>query len=262
MKAIWERLRALRPLTAASETVNPASPQSSAEDALWRSVYSSRESYYRANFGELPDNILKVAHLFGVWPGGGLFVIPANRIASGIWTYTTFGFSNPGMPPGVAVSDIKIEHDDLGRLKNVGATLQKKARATTAQGTAGYGYELVVLATEEAEWPLGILQWVTTAELLNDAGLLKRVEEYKGLTVEGIKVGEDEEIDLLIARAQPPLPIGATLPNGKMEILIATTITTDEMKWSMEHGRDALLKRLVEAGVGQISRKNRKSILH
>jgi hypothetical protein len=45
-----------------------------------------------------------------------------------------------------------------------------------------------------------------------------------------------------------------------MEILVATTITAEEMKWSQSNGRGALLKKLQEAGVGQISALDRKSV--
>ena len=57
-----------------------------------------------------------------------------------------------------------------------------------------------------------------------------------------------------------PLPPGTQLPNGKLELLVATVITDDEMQWSMENGREALLAKLIKSGVGQVSDRNRKSV--
>lgn len=46
-----------------------------------------------------------------------------------------------------------------------------------------------------------------------------------------------------------------------MDLLVATVITDDEMQWSMKNGRGALLAKLIESGVGQVSDRGRKSIL-
>lgn len=230
-------------------------------DALWTSVYSAREAYYRQQFGELPSDILKIGHLFGVWPGGGLFVILATVIGQNVWAYTTFGLSNPDMPPSVTATDVEVERDDQGRTTRSSARLKAKERVPVLGGLAGYGYEIAVLARENAEWPLWFLQWAVNAEILNDAGLLQRVEKNNGLTVEEIKVGEGESVNVLIAKAMPPLPVGTTLPNGKMDIVIATTITDEEMRWSMVNGRSALLERLRTTGVGQFSVRDRASSL-
>ncbi|WP_374334366.1 suppressor of fused domain protein [Leeia sp.] len=119
-----------------------------------------------------------------------------------------------------------------------------------------------MVAARDQEWPLNFLQWAANAEIGNDAGLLDRVEKYHGLTIEQIQVGPTLSINVLIAKAQPPLPVGTTLPAGKMEMLVATVITDEEMRWSMTHGRDALLVALQKSGVGQISTLNRKSVVH
>ena len=66
---------------------------------------------------------------------------------------------------------------------------------------------------------------------------------------------------MLIAKAQKPLPTNLALPNGNMQFLIATVITDEEMQWSIENGRDALLKKLIDSGTGQISDRNRSSIV-
>lgn len=81
------------------------------------------------------------------------------------------------------------------------------------------------------------------------------------MTVEEIAIGADGAIDVLIAKAHPPLPGPVQLPNGTMQMLVATTITADEMQWSFDHGRPALLERLVRAGIGQVSDRGRASAL-
>lgn len=106
-----------------------------------------------------------------------------------------------------------------------------------------------------------MLQWAANEELANDIGLLDRVEASGGFTVAQIAVGESEPVNILISKARPPLPAGKQLPAGKMEILVATTITDEEMRWSKRNRRDALLQRLNDAGVGQISKLKRQSVV-
>jgi hypothetical protein len=227
-----------------------------ADEKLWQEVYAARETYYESSFGKLPSEIAKMANLIGVWPGGGLMVIPATKLGPDVWVYTTFGFTNPDMPTTITLEDSKRKY---GRTQN---TLKRKENTRGPQtNRPGYGYEILVIAKERTEWPLGFLQWVANAEILNDADLLSRVEKYGGLTVEEIQVDDVRSINVLIAKAQRPLPSGTALPNGKMELLVATVITEDEMRWSMTHGRTALLAKLQSAGVGQVSDLNRKSVL-
>jgi hypothetical protein len=248
-------------MSPSSNAPDPSSPEEDAQEAFWQSVYAAREKFYRKHFGELPEDILKIGHMFGVWPGGGLFVIPATVLGNDVWVYTTFGFTNPDMPASTSVSDVEVERDELGRVTQTSGRLAAKERAAAPDGVAGYGYEMIVLTRENAEWPLWFLQWTANAEILNDVGVLNRVEAYDGLTVQEIKVGENESVNVLIAKARPPLPAGTTLPNGQMTLLVATVITDDEMHWSMENGRELLLDKLQKAGVSQFSVRGRKSVL-
>ena len=91
--------------------------------------------------------------------------------------------------------------------------------------------------------------------------MLGRIERHDGLTVEEIDVGAGRMVDVLIHKAQPPLPTGSALPNGRMTVLAATVITKDEMRWTFDHGRTALLAKRREAGVGQLSALDRKSVV-
>ena len=230
------------------------------EEALWQKVYDVRADYYEKHIGQLPQEILKMGNMTGVWPGGGLFVIAADKLVKGLWVYTTFGLTNPDMPATTTMAEYEIKKDEHGRSSSYSGTLQSKEQAKSPSDSAGYGYEMLLIAKENAQWPLWFMQWAVNAEILNDAGILDRVEKYHGLTVEEIQVGETESVHVLIHKAQHPLPLGMTLPNGKMELLVATVITEDEMQWSMQYGREALLKALIEAGVGQISDRHRESI--
>ncbi|QWT21091.1 suppressor of fused domain protein [Bacillus sp. NP157] len=261
MGKLWNKLRSAlgkngdgSPSAATTPAVDPA-------EARWQEVYAARARFYEDHVGPLPDDILKIGHMFGVWPGGGLFVIPAERLAPGAWAYTTFGFTNPDMPTEVAASNVAVNHDDQGRVTQSSAALVAKVRAEAPEGSAGYGYELLVLARENAQWPLWILQWAAQAELAGDAGILARVRQYDGLTVESVRIGTHDYGHLLFSKAVLPLPDGVALPNGRMELIVATVITEEEMLWSKEHGRGALLDRLVAAGVGQFSERARASVI-
>lgn len=228
------------------------------EDPFWDKVYAARAEYFRRHIGEFPEDILKIVHL--VWPGGGLYVMPGTAIGSDIWVHCTFGLTNPDMPASTRPTDINVKRDEQGRPVQTSFTLQSKVPAEQPPDTAGYGYEILVLTRGPADWPLWLLQWATEAELVNDIGILKRVERYNGLTIEQIRVGENEFVNVLFAKARPPLPTGATLPNGTMAIIVATVITSDEMQWSMTNGREPLLDRLYAAGVGQVSVRERESV--
>lgn len=261
MKKKLRKILSFLPWIAAS-TSAASNPSSQVDDnSFWQQVYDSRSAYYETHIGQFPEDILKMGNMTGVWPGGGLFVLNADKIGKGLWAYTTFGMTNPDMPASTMMADYKIETDDQGRASKYSGTLQSKEQVKSAEGSAGYGYEMLLIAKENAEWPLWFMQWSANAEILNDAGILDRVEKYQGLTVQDIQVGESESVNVLIAKAQHPLPTGINLPNGKMDLLIATVITDDEMQWSIENGREALLVKLIESGVGQISDRNRKSVL-
>jgi len=247
------------PATAPSPDAAEADAQ-----ARWDAAYAARATWYQREFGRFPSDILKMRNLFGVWPGGGLYALPADHVAPGLWLYTTFGFSNPDMPARSISTGVAEEHDAQGRAVRASATLQAKAPESIVvppPGAAGYGYEFALVARDSVQWPLWVLQWAANAELLHDAGLLGRVEKHDGLTVQDIEIDEGRRVNLLLAKARAPLPAGAALPNGRMDLLVATVITAEEMRWSMEHGRGALLERLLASGVGQVSELGRASVV-
>ena len=262
MEKLWNRLRGAFGGNPPPAAISGPAPgvTSDTEDGLWDSAYAARAAFYEAHFGPLPDDILKIGHLLGVWPGGGLFVIAADRLAPGTRVYTTFGLSNPDMPTGVVATASSSSRDGEGRVTETRSTLGAKPKAGAPADAAGYGYEVAVIAREDATWPLGILQWAATAELSGDAGILERVRTYDGLTVEAVQIDTSDWVNLLIAKAVHPLPSGTTLPNGTLDLLVATTITDDEMAWSKTNGRAALLDLLSAGGVAQLSIRNRPSV--
>lgn len=230
------------------------------EEKLWQETYDARQKYFESTVGPLPNDILKMLNTSGVWPGGGLYVIPAPRVGSGMAIYTTFGFTNPDMPTTVRMADFKLNSEGK-RATRAAGRLEAKQPVPRRPGAAGYGYEIIVVAPAGLDWPLNLLQWAVNAELTNDVGFLDRVEKYHGLTVEQLDVGASEPLNILVSKALPPLPVGTQLPAGKMEVLVITTISSAEMQWSMKNGRDTLLKRLHEAGVGQISKVGREGVV-
>jgi hypothetical protein len=242
----------------------PSSPPpldtESAEEMRWNQVHDARAAIFEANFGKLPQDILKLGDLLGLWPGGGLYVIPAPSLGSDAIIYTTFGLTNVDMPTDLTVADLQTTTSD-GRIVSTEGTMKRRETLRPATAWPGYGYEMIVAARDDAEWPLWLLQWAVKAEMLKDADFRGRVEKYKGMTVEQVQIGEHESVNLLIAKAQAPLLTGFELANGQADLLVMTVITDDEMQWSKEHGRDALLAKLQSAGIGQFSVLDRASVV-
>ena len=243
-----------------SGETRPLEADEEAAEQLWQATYHARQRYFEAEIGPFPNDILKMLNMTGVWPGGGLFVVPAPKLGHNLSAYTTFGFSNPDMPATVRVSDFSLESDEHG-VSRGSSTLSAKQPMPKKAGASGYGYELLVVTESDEEWPLNLLQWAVHAEIGNDIDLLGRVEECDGLTAERIQVGPTDFANILIAKAQPPIPAGTDLPDGHMDVLVATIITRAEMEWSQEYGRGELLERLMQAGVGQVSFPDRESVV-
>ena len=226
----------------------------------WDATVKTRQLFLETTVGPLPHDIMKMLNMTGVWPGGGLYVIPARRLGPNLAVYTTFGLTNPDMPTTVQMTGFRLDADGQ-RASAAAGTLQRKTPAPKPPGASGYGYELFVVAAPGQGWPLNLLQWAVNAEIIHDVGLLARVDKYDGLTVERVGVGPGLSVNVLIARARPPLPTGTNLVEGRMDVLVATTITDDEMQWSMKNGRAALLDKLRDAGVGQVSVLERDSVV-
>jgi hypothetical protein len=216
------------------------------EEDRWLDTLDAREAYFESAVGPLPNGILRVAGTQETWPGGGLLTIPAPQFGTPMTgtdmaVYTTSGFTNSDMPAHRHKSGFKP------------GPREKPA--------AGYGYELMVVAQKDTDWPLSLLEWAVHEELAKDAGFLEKVEKHGSFTLDQIQVGQSRPIDILISKALSPLPTGTQLPAGKMQVLVATAITTEEMRWSKTNGADPLLQKLRVAGVGQASKLGRQSVV-
>lgn len=267
----WKKIRAIVSV-AASIVIAPMAAGAAktveivAEEASCSAVTGTRSAYYRQAFGDMPPrNRLRLVSLLGIWDDSALYSIEASRLGKDVWVYSTFGLSNSDMPAKVGITDPDAVLDDLGRVTGAAAAqaLCVREPASAPNGAAGYGYELVVLARQDSAWPLHILNWAVNAEIFHDVGLLTRVESAEAFTVRDVSVGPGprDKVCLLISRALPPLPGGTQLPNGRMQILVATVITRQELSWARRHGASALLAKLVRAGIGQYSERNRPSVL-
>ena len=244
----------------------PDAPKDAGEppEALWQRVHDARAALVEQHFGALPGDILKLNDLLGLWVGGGLYVVPAERLGPGLVAYMSFGLSNPDMPTQHMIENFRTEEEITPDGRRVVATkgvLKARPTPRPPTGRPGYGYELIVVARETAEWPLRLLQWAVKAELLKDADLIGRVEKYRGLTIEEIGIGRHRPANILIAKARQPLLEAFDLPTGRAEILVVTVITEDEMRWSLQHGRKALLAALMASPVGQHSVLDRESVV-
>jgi len=231
-------------------------------DKLWDQVYDERTKFVEENIGTLPEDILKIVHLSGTWPGGGLYKFKADKLGDNYWAYMTFGLTNPDMPTKVVPSNVNVEQDESNRPEKTSLTLESKQNVPSYPDRIGYGYELLVITEGEKDWPLWFLQWAVQAELLNDADILGRVEQYKGLTVEDINIGGDGFVNMLFQKALSPFPSKIELGGKTARIIIATAISDDEMEWSKSNGRDNLLTELSKSKVHQISHLKRESIFY
>ena len=226
-------------------------------ESLADAVLSARESAYREHFGPLPDDIMKMADLIGRWPGGGIYQIRRDTPDGSYWITLSSGLSNPDIP--AAESDTNIEHDEQGRPRHIHTTLHGSGHTLPA---TGYGYEILVITPERADWPLILLQWAIHAEFRHGIGLLERVEQYQGVTVSDIPIDDNgNSVNLLIHKAQAPLPESLHLPNGHIPLLVMTTISHDEMNWSLQEGRQALLDALLASPTRQMSVLDRPSVV-
>ncbi|MFC5491176.1 hypothetical protein ACFPK6_18360 [Dokdonella soli] len=146
------------------------------EDALWQETYDARQHYFETAVGPLPPDIIKMLNMTGVWPGGGLFEIPAHKLGAGLALYTTFGFTNPDMPTARGMTDFELQSDGK-RATHAQGMVEAKPAVAKATDAAGYGYEMVIVTRESQKWPINFLQWAVNSEMGHDAGWLSKVEK-------------------------------------------------------------------------------------
>jgi hypothetical protein len=223
-------------------------------DPGWqRFVGEARAEFYKRQFGPLPETIHQLINLRDIWTEGGIYQMAAPRLG-GLGVCVTSGLTNPDLPARWTITRNEVGED---------ARTPREPRVVPP-GLAGYGYELAVLTPTPDPWPLLTLSWFVQMEILGDVGLLEHLASGNGVVVEGVAIGDGTRLGhFLVQPACSPVLARIPLPNGLMHLLIATWITEDEMEFAKttDDGRFVLLNRLVEAGVGPVSRLDRPSIL-
>ena len=189
--------------------------EQSADDRLWDDVHDARVQAFETGFGKLPQDIQKLVNLTGIWPGGGLYVIPAPQLRAGAAVYASFGLTNPDMPSRLTIGQSETTVSENGeRLECFKGTIAHKEQPPPVRAWPGYGYEIVVVADENEEWPLWLLQWAVQAEILNDVGMRDRMDTYGGMTVESVRMSEDAAWTQRIAGAFAGVRRGAVQRAG------------------------------------------------
>lgn len=221
------------------------------ESTVWDEVYAAREAIYAQHFGNIDGDVQKLMNLTGVWPGGCLVQIHAARHK--LWVSSSFGLTNPDMPARTRPEQFTVEQDAQGQATQYSARLAGRPPRAVPADWAGYGYEILVLTRQKDYWPLGFLNWAVQAEILNDMDLLGRIHKYGAMTIEEVSIGEGKSGDFLIAPIQKFAPSSIALPNGSMELLVATLITRPQMEYGIQKGGPALLADLEKTGHERIS---------
>lgn len=222
-------------------------------DPGWlRFVCESRAEFYKRQFGPLPATIHKLINLSEIWIEGGIYQMAAPRLG-GLGVCLTSGLTNPDLPARWTL----VKRED-GR-----EVVEPREPRSVPDGLAGYGYELAILTPQPDPWPLLTLSWFVQMEILRDVCLLDHLAAGNGVTVEGVALGDGSRLGhFLVQPACSPVLARVPLPNGLLHLLIATWITDDELEFAKttDDGRFILLNRLVDAGIGPVSRLDRPSI--
>lgn len=238
----------------------PAGGVMSTADGQWLRTFDARAQWYERHLGALPDDVVKMRNMVGVWRGGGLLVFPALRLDSGVSAYVTSGLTNTDMPATLLQRSESVEAQHDGRVRFFSLDLKARQPAPVAPGLAGYGYEVLVLlrrgsdpaqtpeSTTPAQWPLWVLQWLVTAEIYGDIGLRHRVLQHNGLILHGVNLGDEQRLNLLIVPAPQPLTREMELPGGAATLLLAIAVSEAEVRWAAGNGHEALFARLLASG--------------
>ncbi len=224
-----------------AEGITPRAVAPVARAAPPSPVVSACEAFLTAQVGAVVARHA-AGSLAHAWPGGGFVTMRADALEGAPLVHATVGLT--AMRPDAARRDAHANSEPDAR----------------DEPGAGAGYEMLVVTHDAGAWPLPLLQWCASAELLAGAGLLARVESLGALSVEGIDVG-DGAVHVVITKARPPLPASTVLPTGRMTLLVATIVTDAELAWAQQHGRKRLVMALVRAGIGQRSDRTRESVL-
>lgn len=211
----------------------------------WEAVSEERRLAYEECFGPYPEQVHKVPTLMGFWPGGSLVQLPYHQ--DELVVTASCGLSNFGLPTPVGVYQ-GIDHNGQPFPE-----LGPRRRRLAPSGSAGYGYEFLMLTPQLETWPLLVLTRLLEKELLEDTDFLGKVHQYGSVTVDSLPLSPDWVVHVLIAPTEEPLPELVNLSNGTCEFLLVKVITQDELEDALEYGREELLDLLADDELGQIS---------
>ena len=231
--------------------------QKAHDDEVWQRVYDEREAFFEKSFGSIPTDIQKLMTV--LWPGGGIFDFEKSSI-SGKRVLVTCGLSNPDMPSGAKVAEFERVDSKDGN-KTFNTKLVRTIPRYVPPEQAGFGYEVAVIANSSDNRATGVLTWIVEGELNHDGDYFGLLQRYGGLTVQDMGLFDGSKSDFLFYKAMDPIPSSVQLSSGLMQLVIATNITRRERDFAKEQGCSELVKRLMEAGVRQVTDFNRPSVV-
>ncbi len=128
---------------------------------------------------------------------------------------------------------------------------------------SGFGTELVLEVSEKADWPIVVLQRLLAFNILlahGRYGESEPLDYWQRVPLGGPIVGDSGLNHLLIA---PPLHYEAqfVLESGKVDLLHVVGITERERDYAKEHGSEALLALLQDAGSFPVTNPARPSVV-
>jgi hypothetical protein len=227
------------------------------DDEVWQRVYDERDAFFEKNFGPLPTEIQKLMTV--LWPGGGIWDFEQSSIP-GKRVLVTCGLSNPDMPGGAKVAEFERVDSKDGN-KTFNTKLARTIPRYVPPEWAGYGYEVAVISDPTDNRAMGVLTWIVEGELNHDGNYFGLLQKYGGLTVQDMGLFNGSKSDFLFYKANDPIPSSVQLSSGLMQLVIATSITRAERDFAKENGCSELVKRLIDAGVGQVTDFNRQSVV-
>ncbi|MDG4883920.1 suppressor of fused domain protein [Mesorhizobium sp. WSM4884] len=152
------------------------------------------------------------------------------------WLYVTSGHSNPW---------------------------EQEEEAYDPDGESGAGIEFILASTERGDWAIRCLQNLLAFDLLLGAGHFGG----RGPLAEGDRIPLRSPINgvesclvrnVVVSRASS-LPLGFTLPSGRVEFLAFVGTTDSELDFAKAKGNDALVTRLRSSGFFPVINPHRQS---
>lgn len=212
----------------------------------FEAVWSDREDRaYRELFGSLGDGVFtagpRVYERYRKephpgWLNHGVFACPPSAQRAS-WLYVTSGLSNPW-------------------------NLERPGRDPS--GFSGLGFELVVEASEQADWAVPLLHNLMAYELLVAVGSYEDAEllEYGNRVPLGgsISASFDSAIRWLLVEPPKHYPASFELASGRVDCFHLVGATDAEVEFARQTDQDALVALLEQGGAWPRTDAARKSL--